>query len=88
MKKFASFTAGILLLIFCSSCVTQTRVSFLTDIDGAEIYVDGEKIGTSPVTTKLSNAIWNDPDILIRKDGYKDLYTDLTKEIKDLYTKI
>ena len=45
LKKIgASVTAGILLVIFCASCVTQTRVNFLTDVDGAEVYVDGEKI--------------------------------------------
>ena len=83
LKKIgASVTAGILLVIFCASCVTQTRVNFSTDVDGAEVYVDGEKIGTTPVQKKLSNAIWNNPDILIRKEGYKDLYTDLNKEIK------
>lgn len=83
LKKFgASFMAGILLVIFCASCVTQTRVNFSTDVDGAEVYVDGEKIGTTPVQKKLSNAIWNNPDILIKKEGYKDLYTDLNKELK------
>jgi len=83
LKKIeASFIAGILLMIFCASCVTQTRVNFSTDVDGAEVYVDGEKIGTTPVQKKLSNAIWNNPDILIKKEGYKDLYTDLNKELK------
>ncbi|WP_296668351.1 PEGA domain-containing protein [Treponema sp. UBA785] len=83
LKKIgANVTAGILLVIFCASCVTQTRVNFLTDVDGAEVYVDGEKIGTTPVQKKLSNAVWKDPDILIKKEGYKDLYTGLNKEIK------
>lgn len=31
---------------------------------------------------KLSNGVLEDPDILIKKEGYKDLYTDLKKEIK------
>lgn len=83
LKKIgANVTAGILLVIFCASCVTQTRVNFLTDVDGAEVYVDGEKIGTTPIQKKLSNAVWEDPDILIKKEGYKDLYTGLNKEIK------
>lgn len=83
LKKIgASFIAGILLVVVCASCVTQTRVNFSTDVDGAEVFVDGEKIGTTPVQKKLSNVVWENPDILIRKEGYKDLYTDLKKEIK------
>lgn len=83
LKKIgASFIAGILLVVVCSSCVTQTRVNFSTDVDGAEVFVDGEKIGTTPVQKKLSNVVWENPDILIKKEGYKDLYTDLKKEIK------
>lgn len=81
-KNGASFIAGILLVVVCASCVTQTRVNFSTDVDGAEVFVDGEKIGTTPVQKKLSNVVWENPDILIRKEGYKDLYTDLKKEIK------
>ena len=83
LKKIgASFIAGILLVVVCASCVTQTRVNFSTDVDGAEVFVDGEKIGTTPVQKKLSNVVWENPDILIKKEGYKDLYTDLKKEIK------
>lgn len=83
LKKIgASFIAGILLVVVCASCVTQTRVNFSTDVDGAEVFVDGEKIGTTPVQKKLSNVVLENPDILIKKEGYKDLYTDLKKEIK------
>lgn len=83
LKKIgASFIAGILLVVVCASCVTQTRVNFSTDVDGAEVFVDGEKIGTTPVQKKLSNVVWENPDILIKKEGYKDLYTDLKKKIK------
>ena len=83
LKKIgASFIAGILLVVVCASCVTQTRVNFSTDVDGAEVFVDREKIGTTPVQKKLSNVVWENPDILIKKEGYKDLYTDLKKEIK------
>lgn len=81
--KFVWKVCGFLLLVsFLSGCVSSTRVSFATDEDGAEVYVDGELIGTTPVEAKLSNAIWDDPDVLIRKDGFKDLRTGVDKEIK------
>lgn len=81
-KTFTSFTAALLLLAMFSSCVSSTRVNFNTDVDGASVYVDGEEIGTTPAQIKLSNAIWENPDVVIKKDGYKDLYTDLNKEVK------
>lgn len=79
-KMFTSFTAGLLMLTMFSSCVSSTRVNFDTDIDGASVFIDGEEIGTTPAQIKLSNAIWENPDVVIKKDGYKDLYTDLNKE--------
>ena len=63
-------------------CVSSSDVTFNTDVDGAEVYIDGELIGTTPTTIELSNAVWEDPDIVIRKTGYKDLKTNLRKEIK------
>lgn len=30
----------------------------------------------------LSNAIWEDPDIILRKEGYKDVRSVLRKEVK------
>lgn len=67
--------------VFFSSCVMSTRVTIETVPSEAEVYVDGKLIGESPVTEKMSNAFWEDPDILIKKEGYDDLRTDLDKEI-------
>ena len=83
MKSIFMKTVTILLLLlFLAGCATNTKVNFYTNVDGAEVYVDGELIGVSPVQTKLSNAIWNDPQILIKKDGYMDLRTYVKKELK------
>ncbi len=79
---FGKGVASLLLLVFLTSCVSSTRVSFNTDVEGAEVYVDGELIGTTPTQKKLSNAIWEDPDVLIKKDGYKDLRTSVYQEMK------
>ena len=72
----------VFLALFFSSCVTSTNVSFNTDIEGAEVMLDGMKIGITPTQSKLSNAIWEDPDVFIRKEGYRDLYLSVKKEIK------
>ena len=83
--KFSKFIAILLVAIMTLGlvgCVSSTDVTFNTDVDGADIYIDGELIGTTPTTIELSNAVWEDPDIVIRKTGYKDIRTNLRKEIK------
>lgn len=65
-----------------SSCVTSTNVRFESDVEGATVLVDGEDIGTTPVQHKLSNAIWEDPDVVLKKDGYKDQTFSVKKEVK------
>lgn len=82
MKKIITIAlAGILLLINLTGCVSGTNVCFRTDVDGAEVYVDDEFIGTTPVTKKMSNLCWKNPDVTIKKEGYKTLYTEMKKEI-------
>lgn len=80
-KIIAVLLLAVMVMGVCG-CVSSTRVTFNTDTEGAEVYVDGELIGTTPATAKLSNAIWDDPDILIRKEGFKDLRTGVRNEIK------
>ena len=77
-----SIIAGIMLIVLCSSCVTSTRVHINSDVEGAEVYIDGQKIGTTPTEIALSNAVWEDPDVVLKKDGYKDLHTNVNKEVK------
>ena len=71
-----------LIVVFLSSCVTSTNVMFRTDKDGATVKIDGQVVGTTPVRVGLSNAVWEDPDILVQQTGYKDYYGKLRKEIK------
>ena len=77
-----SVIAGLMLIVFCTGCVTSTRVHINSDVEGSEVYIDGEKVGTTPTEIALSNAIWEDPDVVLKKDGYKDLHTNVKKEVK------
>ncbi|MCQ2591815.1 MAG: PEGA domain-containing protein [Treponema sp.] len=81
-KKVIATVISVLLLLCLVGCVSSTNVTFYTDVDGAEVFVDGVSIGTTPTSTVLSNAVWIDPVITIKKDGYKDMVTTLNKEIK------
>jgi hypothetical protein len=73
---------GLFVVSILSSCVSTTNVHFNTNVDGAKITVDGKDIGTTPAMCKMSNAVWEDPDIVITKDGYKTLRVSTEKEIK------
>ena len=81
-RFFTGLLVAISICAVCTSCVTSTRVRISSDIEGAEVYIDGEKVGTTPTQVKLSNAVWSSPDVILKKDGYKDLYTELKKEVK------
>lgn len=81
-KLIVGIIASFMMISIFSSCVTQTRVNINSDVEGATVYIDGQKIGTTPVQVSLSNAVWEEPDVLLKKDGYKDLHTNLTKEVK------
>jgi hypothetical protein len=76
----------VLLLMICvvcfSGCVTHTNVLFKTENPGAKVYIDHVYIGETPVTKRISNAIWEDPDIMLKMEGYTNIRTGLDKEIK------
>ena len=85
-KKFFCFISAILLILFCTSCVTSTRVHIDANVSDAEVIIDGKRIGFTPVDVTISNAVWEDHDVILQKDGYKTLQTDLEKEIKIVNT--
>ena len=82
MNKKTVITVIILVLFVFTSCVTSTNVTFTTDIPGAEVFIDGESVGETPVTVSVTNAVWEDQEIIIKKNGIKDLKTSLKKEAK------
>lgn len=82
IKSGAMVLIGILVVSLLSGCVSTTNVHFATNVSGAKITVDGKDIGTTPTEYKMSNAIWEDPDIVISKDGYKTINVSPEKELK------
>lgn len=84
MKKriVALFLMLVVVVITFPGCVTSTNVQFNADVEGADLYIDGERIGTTPMVHKMSNAVWEDPLIILKKDGYKELHAGIKKEIK------
>jgi len=95
MKQF--YTAGLILTIVVtllfSSCATILggKKNQLVVEDGqppsAEVWLDGQKIGDTPLNTKLDKFLIQDGSLLeIKKEGYVTLPIILNREIHPWYT--
>ncbi len=82
MNKKSVIALVLLVLFVFSSCATKTMVTFESDIPGAEVIIDGESMGQTPFKAEVSNAIWEDQEVIVKKNGMKDLNTKLKKEPK------
>lgn len=80
MKRLAVVTVVVLAL--ASGCVMNTMVTFDSDPQGAEVYLDGKFIGETPARAKMSNLAWEESDVIMRAEGYRDAYMSVDKEIK------
>jgi hypothetical protein len=69
MNKKSCIALVLLVLFVFSSCVTKTKVLFTSDIPGAEVIIDGESMGQTPFTAEVTNAIWEDQEVIVRKNG-------------------
>ena len=73
--------------LFLSSCVASSRVTFNVHNSkgkpiNAQVFVDGEMIGNAPAGTKMSNGIWNDPEVQVNHDGYRPYRGGVVNEVK------
>lgn len=68
--------------VLVTSCVTSTKVTFNTNAEPATLIIDGENKGQTPVTVRMSNGIWNDYEVILKRDGYFDMRTSVKKNIK------
>ena len=51
---------------------------------GADVHMNSRNVGETPVTIQMSNLAEDDPHVVIRRDGYRDNYVRVDKEIKVL----
>ena len=87
MKTRARNLLMAVLLLACTTsvmtgCVMNSTVTIDSEPQGAEVRLDNRVVGTTPVTVRLSNALWENPVVRIRADGYRDIYGGLQMEIK------
>jgi hypothetical protein len=81
MKRWTLLLITITLLVLLfSACSTSVTID--TDPPGAEVRLNYQRIGTTPVTVVLSDAVWEEFFVEISKPGYRTIRTTLRKEIK------
>ncbi|MBN1242135.1 MAG: PEGA domain-containing protein [Spirochaetales bacterium] len=78
MKKLVALL--VLASFAFMGCSTMVRIE--TSVPGATVRMKGVVIGETPFQTKLTNAIWEEHSVVVEKDGYRTLRTDLDKEFK------
>ena len=76
------------LIIICSSCAsifsgTTQNINFESSPSGATIFLDGDRVGTTPLTLKLKKKKYS--SLRIELEGYNTISRQLDKEF-DLIT--
>ena len=59
-------------------------MAFQSDQEDIALYLEGEPLGSIPLELRMSNGIWADPYILVKKEGFYDYRYRLEREIKPL----
>ena len=78
MKQLLSKLITISVVAFSiSGCASMfgdnTRsITVKSQPSGANVYVDGVRYGTTPTVISLPNFLWNNPSLVVKKDGYED----------------
>lgn len=78
MKTVSFFMALVILL---TSCSTMVRIE-TPGVEGAMIKINDKPMGKTPFKKSLSDAIWEEYNIEVTKEGYKTYYGRLEKEVK------
>lgn len=71
------FSAFLGLLILFGSCTSTTLIT--TDPPQADVYINGEYVGKSPVPYEDEKIIFSDNTVRITKEGYQEYYDFFSK---------
>jgi len=82
MRRIPTLTS--LLVLFATACAHQARIE--TDPPGAEVYVNGERVGLGPVEIEDEGGWRKDYEITLRKDGYEPTQVTLTQDTVNMPT--
>ena len=70
----------VLIALLLASCATMVRIE--TNIPGATVKINNEKAGSTPVVKSLSDFAFANYNVIIEKEGYETINTQLAKEVK------
>lgn len=70
---------GLVSLAGCATIISGTNqsVTFDSAPEGAEVYIDGARVGVTPITVMLEKSAKS--TVMIKKNGYQTVTRDLTK---------
>jgi hypothetical protein len=76
-KKISAFIVIFVTTLSLSGCATvagdhMRTVCVHTQPQGAGVYIDGQRQGTTPATITLPNYIYGGKSVLLKKEGYHD----------------
>ena len=82
-----SLLIGITLSLFLASCVsimkgTKQTVTINSNVDGADVYLEGQRIGETPFVGKIKK---NKEAVTIKKNGYRTHTLSFSKSLEPLF---
>lgn len=74
LGKFSVISIAILLIQSCATLVgdNMRTVCIRSNPEGAGVYVDGQRQGTTPATITLPNYIYGGKTVIVKKEGYQE----------------
>lgn len=87
MNNHLRFGAAALAAVLAAGCATIVKgakqsITVSSNVDGAEVYLDGEKIGTTPYAGPVSK---NKGTLMVQKPGYKTTTVSLSKTLEPIF---
>mgnify|MGYP001234368319 CR=1 FL=1 len=84
MKKIMMRLSLAVALIICTSCATVLKgtkqsITFESSPSGASLYLDGERVGVTPVTIKLKKNKYS--SFRVEKEGYETVHRSIGKDV-------
>ncbi|MBF0471855.1 MAG: PEGA domain-containing protein [Gammaproteobacteria bacterium] len=83
MIKYALIGMAVvpMLLTGCATIISGTNegVTFNSSPEGASVYIDGQIVGTTPLTVPLPKM--KKKSVMVKKDGYEVITRDLGKQM-------
>lgn len=81
MRKFSISTKMLAVVmafsILLSSCASSTMIESIPN--GASLYMDGEKVGTTPYLYKDTKIVGSSTEIRLEREGYETFRTSLVR---------